>query len=187
MKVTCMQLDHPSLTKVQAVKKIPKWDSRRRSALEERGAAVWSDLPIFSHAFCRLAAPCCVVHGQKVTAASTREWEPGGGQARSQLRTGLGVCGSVTAHGFNKDVVARCGVVGKRGTTDRCSGAMRRERGEVRNGLQDPYPLRHLGSSPSVWQTAAQCPPSRRTQAAMTNQRSPCGRCGSWNRQPGCE
>lgn len=110
---------------------------------------------------------------------------------------GLGVCESVTAHGFNKDVVARCGVVGKRGTGG-CCGAMMDERGGVRErGGGERYgippwthipPVRHLlRSSPSVWRTAAQCPPSRRTQAPMTNHRTPCGRYGSWNRPPGCE
>lgn len=207
MKVTCMQLGHPSLTKSSGGEGNTQMglETAVRARGEEgegRSRLVrFSDFPIFPHA--RLVA-CWRRHAASCMSSLAKRWQlqhASGGQ-RGQLRTGLGVCGSVTAHGFNKDVVARCGVVGKRGTGG-CCGAMMGDRGgvrergrggEVRNtsGSMDPYSLpygQHLRSSPSVWRTAAQCPPSRRTQAAMTNHRScsPCGRYGSWNRPPGCE
>lgn len=158
----------------------------------------FSDFPSCSS--CRLlAAPCCVVHvelGQKV-AASTCEWwakMPATYGAWS-LRVGDGAwlqqgrCCKVWCGGETRDGrVLWC----YDGRQRWCAGQGEGGRGTEYLRLHGPIlpTLRaDLRSSPSVWRTAAQCPPSRRTQAAMTNHRScsPCGRYGSWNRPPGCE
>lgn len=136
MKVTCMQLGHPSLTKSSGGEGNTQMglDTAVRARGEEgegRSRLVrFSDFPIFPHA--RLVA-CWRRHAASCMSSLAKRWQlqhASGGQ-RGQLRTGLGVCGSVTAHGFNKDVVARCGVVGKR-ETGGCCGAMMGDRGGVR-------------------------------------------------------